>query len=133
MRSIFTRPFFTILFLACVFSSGNALTLSHVNSIKLPTFTYDSLKVFNWNMGSNYCKAGDMYPDCNSYIKDSVDKLISLGDKYDVLCLQGAPVYYEPGQKETDDKFINNFVLKHKYSIVRKENSDLAILSRFPI
>ena len=46
-------------------------------------------------MGSSYCRAGETSPKCDSYIKDSVNKLISLGDKYDVICLQGAPKYYK--------------------------------------
>jgi hypothetical protein len=84
-------------------------------------------------MGSDYCKSGETYPNCDSYIKESVDKLISIGGKYDILCLQELPKYDRSQQKATADKFINDFVLKYKYAIVRKEGTNIAILSKFPI
>lgn len=79
-------------------------------------------------MGSDYCKSGETFPNCDSYIKESVDKLISMGDKYDILCLQEVPKFDRSQQKATADKFINDFVLKYKYAIARKEGTNIAIL-----
>jgi endonuclease/exonuclease/phosphatase family metal-dependent hydrolase len=84
-------------------------------------------------MGSDHCQPGETFPNCDSYIKESVDKLISMGDKYDILCLQEVPKFDRSQQKATADKFINDFVLKYKYAIFRKESTNIAILSKFPI
>ncbi len=86
-------------------------------------------------MGSGYCREElqEIYPNCDTYIQDTVNKMISIGGKYDILCLQEFPQYSRSQQKAIADKFITDFALKHKYSVFRKENSDIAILSKFAI
>jgi hypothetical protein len=114
------KAFFVFIVLACLWSSGN-------------TLSYTDLKVFNFNMGSGFCRSGESYPNCDTYIQDTVNKIISMGSKYDILCLQEFPKYYRSQQKATADKLITDFALKYKYSVFRKENSEIAILSKFPI
>lgn len=116
MPSTIYKVTLAVLFLACLLASAEAIT-------------YDSLKIFSWNMGSDYCR----YGNCHSYVKEAVDKVISLGDQYDILCLQEFPKFDKVQQSAAADKLINDFVLKYKYSIFRKEGTNLAILSKFPI
>lgn len=63
---------FTIFLVVCLLSSAKSITSN-------------SLTVFSWDMETHAC----VLPKCKSWRKDSVDKLISFGDKYDIICLQG--------------------------------------------
>lgn len=99
----------------------------------LKALSIDSIKVLSWNMGSGYCKSGQSYPNCDGYIVASTDKVISLSNRFDILCFQEFPKYAKERQKDTASKLVNDFILTNKYSVLRKQNSEIAILSKFPV
>jgi exonuclease III len=85
-------------------------------------------------MGSDYCQIRrDLIPTVTPTSRNQLTSSFRSEDKYDILCLQELPKYDRSQQKATADKFINDFVLKYKYAIVRKEGTNIAILSKFPI
>ena len=82
MRSVFDRPLWAILLLAFLLGCQGT------------PVTYDSLKIFSLDIHSRYCRADKELPlDCESYMISTVNKLISLGGIYDILCLQDFPKY----------------------------------------
>ena len=111
---------FILVLLTFLLSRGNSLDI-------------DTLKILSWNMGSSSCATGETYPNCDSNIATSVNKIIEEGNNYDILCLQEFPKYYRKEQKAIADKLINDFALKYKFSVFRKEAGDIAILSKIPI